>query len=315
VLTKSEPAGCSGAGGGEGEARQTRRNRRPSQRRERARSSTASDRPAPRDRRGHARRHARSPLRAGRMARAHVHLVDTGGIEFDVDPNDAIAFGTRAQAENAARDADVIVFVVDARTGSTPSTTTSSRSAPHAPSGAARRQQGRIAERAAHAIGARRVRALGFGEPFAVSAIHGEGTGDLLDAIVERLPAEADLPEAADRTRARADRPAERRQVVAAQRDARRRTHDRLRRAGHDARFDRHAASAGARSHDDPADRHRGRAQTRRQTRRDRVLQLAAFAARDLALRHRDLAGRRDEGPQNADRRLAGIAIEENAKA
>ena len=31
---------------------------------------------------------------------------------------------------------------------------------------------------------------LGFGEPIAVSAIHGEGTGDLLDAIVERLPPE-----------------------------------------------------------------------------------------------------------------------------
>jgi GTP-binding protein len=30
---------------------------------------------------------------------------------------------------------------------------------------------------------------LGFGEPIAVSALHGEGTGDLLDAIVERLPA------------------------------------------------------------------------------------------------------------------------------
>ena len=44
-------------------------------------------------------------------------FVDTGGIEFDVDPNDAIAFGTREQAENAARDADVIVFVVDAMDG------------------------------------------------------------------------------------------------------------------------------------------------------------------------------------------------------
>src|ERR1700685_339084 len=43
--------------------------------------------------------------------------VDTGGIELDVDPHDAIAFGTRKQAENAARDADVIVFVVDAIDG------------------------------------------------------------------------------------------------------------------------------------------------------------------------------------------------------
>ena len=47
-------------------------------------------------------------------------FVDTGGIEFDVDPNDAIAFGTREQAENAARDADLIVFVVDAQDGLNP---------------------------------------------------------------------------------------------------------------------------------------------------------------------------------------------------
>ena len=36
---------------------------------------------------------------------------------------------------------------------------------------------------------------LGFGEPFPVSAIHGEGTGDLLDAIVDRLPPESDAEE------------------------------------------------------------------------------------------------------------------------
>jgi GTP-binding protein len=35
---------------------------------------------------------------------------------------------------------------------------------------------------------------LGFGEPIVVSALHGEGTGDLLDAIVERLPPESALP-------------------------------------------------------------------------------------------------------------------------
>src|SRR5271165_6011291 len=40
-------------------------------------------------------------------------FVDTGGSEFDIDPADTIASGTRAQAEYAARDADVIVFVVD----------------------------------------------------------------------------------------------------------------------------------------------------------------------------------------------------------
>src|SRR6202171_2788334 len=47
-------------------------------------------------------------------------LVDTGGIDTDVDPSDAIAAGTQAQAEAAARDADVIVLVVDAQDGLTP---------------------------------------------------------------------------------------------------------------------------------------------------------------------------------------------------
>src|SRR5579885_1739267 len=46
-------------------------------------------------------------------------LVDTGGIETDPYPEDFIAQGTRSQAESAARDADVIVFVVDAQDGLT----------------------------------------------------------------------------------------------------------------------------------------------------------------------------------------------------
>src|SRR5207245_31897 len=36
---------------------------------------------------------------------------------------------------------------------------------------------------------------LGFGEPVLVSALHGEGTGDLLDAIVEWFPKEQPEPE------------------------------------------------------------------------------------------------------------------------
>src|ERR1700682_612521 len=47
-------------------------------------------------------------------------LVDTGGIDTEIEPDDPIAQGTRAQAESAARDADVIVFVVDAQDGLTP---------------------------------------------------------------------------------------------------------------------------------------------------------------------------------------------------
>ena len=41
---------------------------------------------------------------------------------------------------------------------------------------------------AAHEAGALELHALGLGDPIAVSALHGRGTGDLLDAVVDRLP-------------------------------------------------------------------------------------------------------------------------------
>lgn len=124
--------------------------------------------------------------------RGHTFMcVDTGGIELDVDPNDAIAAGTRAQAELAARDADVIVFVVDAIDGITAwdeevadilrrtrrpvlliaNKTESPKALASVPGEFAR---------------------LGFGPAFPISAIHGEGTGDLLDEIIGLLPAEGE---------------------------------------------------------------------------------------------------------------------------
>jgi GTP-binding protein len=116
-------------------------------------------------------------------------VVDTGGIEGEVDFNDPIAMGTRAQAESAARDADVIVFVVDAIDGLT--------AVDQDVADILRRTRRPVllvankveSPKAAASIHAE-FSGLGFGEPFGVSALHGEGTGDLLDAIVERLPAE-----------------------------------------------------------------------------------------------------------------------------
>jgi GTP-binding protein len=120
--------------------------------------------------------------------------VDTGGIEFDVDPHDAIAFGTREQAENAARDADLIVFVVDAIEGLSPvdeDVAAILRRTRHPVLLAANKTESPSALASVHAEFVR----LGFGEPYPVSAIHGEGTGDLLDAIVERLPPEGEPAE------------------------------------------------------------------------------------------------------------------------
>jgi GTP-binding protein len=116
-------------------------------------------------------------------------LVDTGGIEIEVDPDDAIAQGTRAQAESAARDADVIVFVVDAIDGML--------AVDHEVADILRRTRrpvllvaNKVESPKALASVHAEFSGLGFGEPFAVSAMHGEGTGDLLDAIVDRLPPE-----------------------------------------------------------------------------------------------------------------------------
>jgi GTP-binding protein len=116
-------------------------------------------------------------------------LVDTGGIETDVDPLDAIAQGTRAQADSAARDADVIVFVVDAIDGMVP--------VDHDVAEILRRTRkpvllvaNKVESPKALASVHAEFGGIGFGEPLAVSAMHGEGTGDLLDEIVRKLPPE-----------------------------------------------------------------------------------------------------------------------------
>ncbi|MBV9334053.1 MAG: ribosome biogenesis GTPase Der [Candidatus Eremiobacteraeota bacterium] len=116
-------------------------------------------------------------------------VVDTAGIDpgADVAHGAELADATRRQAEAAADEADAIVMVVDAQTGRHP--------LDDDVAGILRRK-GRpivlVANKsespdAAAAIHAE-FGALGFGEPVAVSAIHGEGTGDLLDRIVELLP-------------------------------------------------------------------------------------------------------------------------------
>jgi GTP-binding protein len=116
-------------------------------------------------------------------------VVDTAGIDpgADIAHGPELADATRRQAEAAADEADVIVMVVDAQTGLHP--------LDDDVAGILRRKRRPIvlaankaeAADAAAAVHAEFVR-LGFGEPIAVSAIHGEGTGDLLDRIVALLP-------------------------------------------------------------------------------------------------------------------------------
>lgn len=116
-------------------------------------------------------------------------LVDTAGI----DPDASVAHGaelaeaTRRQAEAAADEADAIVMVVDAQAGLHPLDDDVARILRRKRRPivlVANKSESPDAAAAVHAEFGR----LGFGEPIAVSAIHGEGTGDLLDRIVELLP-------------------------------------------------------------------------------------------------------------------------------
>jgi GTP-binding protein len=118
-------------------------------------------------------------------------LVDTAGIDPDQDKDaDHIATSTRRQAEAAAHEADAILFVVDAASGRNPLDDDVAN--------ILRRTRKRVvlvANKAESPSAAAAVHGefapLGFGEPVPVSAIHGEGTGDLLDRVVEHLPPEA----------------------------------------------------------------------------------------------------------------------------
>ena len=114
-------------------------------------------------------------------------VVDTAGLE-EGDP-ETLAGRMRAQTETALSDCDAILFVVDARAGIT---------AADRHFAAAVRRAGKPivvvankAESGAGREGAYEAFALGLGEPIAVSAEHGEGLGDLYDALAEALPPEA----------------------------------------------------------------------------------------------------------------------------
>ena len=98
---------------------------------------------------------------------------------------DDLARSVQEQARQAMADADVIVLVVDARTGIRPGDDELTRELRGSPVpvllAANKVDDVRLMADAAE------FHALGLGEPIAVSATQGLGTGDLLDAVVERL--------------------------------------------------------------------------------------------------------------------------------
>jgi GTP-binding protein len=110
-------------------------------------------------------------------------VVDTGG--WDPDAR-GLAERIRQQAEVAVEAADAVMFVVDATVGTTDDDEAVVK---------VLRRSGRPVVLAANKVDDARTEAeaaamwnLGLGEPHPVSALHGRGSGDLLDAVLEALP-------------------------------------------------------------------------------------------------------------------------------
>jgi GTPase len=117
-------------------------------------------------------------------------LVDTGGWEAaagdSAHPSRSLAELVAAQAQMSVAAADAVLFVVDAVVGITDAD--EAVAAVLRRSGkpvvvAANKVDDAPAEPAASALWS-----LGLGEPYPVSALHGRGSGDLLDVVLEALP-------------------------------------------------------------------------------------------------------------------------------
>ncbi len=111
-------------------------------------------------------------------------LIDTGGIETDKD--DPFAESITTQAVTAANEADVIIVLVDSTTGVLSGDEDVARLLKRTDKPVfllVNKMDTPGREDAMHEFWS-----LGLGQPWAVSATHGHGTGDFLDAMVDALP-------------------------------------------------------------------------------------------------------------------------------
>ena len=116
-------------------------------------------------------------------------LVDTGGIE--PESKDVILSQMREQAQLAIDSADVIIFVADIRTGVTASDISVAQML---------QKSGKpivLCVNKCDAVGdvppeIYEFYNLGLGDPIAVSSVHGHGTGDLLDAVIDNTDWDSD---------------------------------------------------------------------------------------------------------------------------
>jgi GTP-binding protein len=126
------------------------------------------------------------------------HIIDTGGIDPTTGGKEPLSIGSadfireiREQASLAIEAADVVLFITDAASGVTPADMEVAR--------LLRKNQKVVegkelppillvvnkADNAALRENASQFYELGLGDPYPISAVHGTGTGDLLDALVE----------------------------------------------------------------------------------------------------------------------------------
>ena len=123
-------------------------------------------------------------------------VVDTGGIEPQT--NDHLLAQMRRQAELAIEKADVIILVTDVRAGVTANDIDVANML---------QKSGKpivLCVNKCDSIGEPPMEFyeffnLGLGDPYAVSSLHGSGTGDLLDAVIAHFPEDADTEEETDR--------------------------------------------------------------------------------------------------------------------
>ena len=124
---------------------------------------------------------------------AEFTLVDTGGLE--IAPETSIARGVKAQVETAINEANLVLFLVDAKDGVSPA---------DAEIADKLRRTGKPILLVANKADNQRLETealefyeLGLGEPHIVSAHHGRGVAELLDKIISLLPS---VPSSATRT-------------------------------------------------------------------------------------------------------------------
>ena len=135
-------------------------------------------------------------------------IVDTGGIDPSTGGKDPLSVDSadyinqiRSQAEIAIQEADAVLFLTDAITGVTPADQEVAqilRRNQHNQEGKPWPPVFLVVNKADNETSRQQslqFYELGMGDPFPISAVHGTGTGDLLDALVSAFPKMEEQPE------------------------------------------------------------------------------------------------------------------------